>query len=78
MLCIRIDADPDGEPAAVRGTYRCEAFPDGIPETIFVGPDHVAPVPGDHGLLFEARPGLKLTDYWRERVAEATAKVKSR
>jgi hypothetical protein len=39
--------DPSGEP-------RCTAFPDGIPQPIWVGDnDHRRPYPGDHGIRFE-------------------------
>jgi hypothetical protein len=45
-------------------TWRCEAFPDGIPDEILVGTPykdkpgykrfvHTRPYPGDHGLRFE-------------------------
>ena len=36
--------------------YACDAFPDGIPEEIFVdGFDHTQPFPGDQGIRFEAK-----------------------
>lgn len=32
----------------------CEAFPDGIPDSIAYGDDlHLVPVPGDHGIIYE-------------------------
>ena len=70
MVCAWLDPKPSG--AGVKGddrTYRCEVFPDGIPVTIFVGADRVAPIEGDHGLQFVPRPG-KMPNYWRDRVAE--------
>jgi len=34
----------------------CDAFPDGIPEVIWIGKnDHRKPYPGDHGILFEKK-----------------------
>lgn len=38
----------------------CDAFPDGIPEEIAIGPEeHTRPSPGDHGLRFEPRVGYE-------------------
>lgn len=38
---------------SVRGA-KCKAFPDGIPEEIWIGGnDHKKPVEGDHGIRFE-------------------------
>jgi hypothetical protein len=40
----------------VSGVNTCDAFPDGIPEVIWVGKnDHRKPYPGDHGILFEKK-----------------------
>jgi hypothetical protein len=40
--------------AAPRETFRCEAFPDGIPDPILYSEhDHQKPFPGDNGILFE-------------------------
>ena len=37
------------------GTFRCAAYPDGIPDAIlFNKVDHHAPYVGDHGIQFEA------------------------
>jgi hypothetical protein len=44
--------------------YRCEAYPDGIPEMIHMGSlSHVTNVDGDHGVKFEQDPSKpKLKD----------------
>jgi hypothetical protein len=35
---------------------KCPAFPDGIPDVIWIGDDdHTTPHPGDGGILFEPR-----------------------
>ena len=38
----------------------CEAFPDGIPESILLGAKHNEPVKGDHGIRFEFDPEWKV------------------
>jgi hypothetical protein len=36
------------------GIYQCDAFPDGIPDDIWLEKhDHKQSYPGDHGVLFE-------------------------
>jgi hypothetical protein len=41
-------------------SYRCEAFPDGIPEEIRRGKNlHLKPYPGDHGVQYERDMSLK-------------------
>lgn len=43
----------------------CEAFPDGIPMPIWMGENrHLDPYPGDHGIQFELRPGMKNPPDW--------------
>lgn len=37
----------------------CKAFPNGIPMEILRSGEHFLPVPGDNGIVFEARPELK-------------------
>ena len=45
----------------------CEAFPDGIPDAIlFSEHDHREPFKGDHGLLYERRPGMPSLMYPEE------------
>lgn len=39
------------------GNYHCAAFPDGIPDAIYLeGFDHREPFPGDHGIRFDLDP----------------------
>jgi hypothetical protein len=38
------------------GFSKCEAFPKGIPDKIFLGEiEHTTPYPGDNGIQFEER-----------------------
>jgi len=38
----------------MKGGQKCAAFPDGIPDEIWLGKnDHTKPYPGDHGIQFE-------------------------
>lgn len=42
------------------GTITCTAYPEGIPVQIASGEtDHLVARPGDHGILFEPKPGAK-------------------
>ncbi len=46
------------------GPPRCAAFPDGIPDEILDGTiHHTVPVPGDHGIQFTPKDGIKVPDY---------------
>lgn len=37
-----------------KGSFKCEAFPEGIPDEIAIGGSkHKKPYPGDHGIQFE-------------------------
>lgn len=37
---------------------RCKAFPEGIPVEVWLGSmPHTKPLPGDHGIQFEAKEG---------------------
>ena len=41
--------------------YRCDAFPQGIPDEILLSEhDHKEPFKGDHGIRFEPLPGHEL------------------
>jgi hypothetical protein len=49
-----------------RGGLRCDAYPEGIPWPILAGDiDHLGPLPGDHGIQFEA---MRRRD-WKDRIA---------
>ncbi|MBP9890050.1 MAG: hypothetical protein KBF93_27370 [Leptospiraceae bacterium] len=38
----------------VEGWYNCQAFPNGIPEKIYINEnDHTSPYPGDNGIQYE-------------------------
>jgi hypothetical protein len=40
-----------------RGTRKCDAFPQQIPDVIWLeGDPHTKPVQGDHDIRFEAKP----------------------
>ena len=52
------------------GSNTCKAFPAGIPEEIQGGDfDHRNAHPGDHGIRFEAVPGVDIDKVWRLRKA---------
>lgn len=54
-MCVHCQRFEEG----MRGVpFRCEAYPDGIPEAIISqGADHRNPQPGDHGIRFLMKPG---------------------
>lgn len=42
----------------LRESTNCDAFPGGIPDDVlYAFHDHRMPFPGDHGIMFELRPG---------------------
>lgn len=44
--------------------FRCDAFPDAIPDAIFGGEaDHRQPFDGDHGIHFEAKAGDEFPEH---------------
>jgi hypothetical protein len=50
------------------GANTCDAYPGGVPEPITWGEvDHRLPYPGDHGVRFEAVPGVDIDKVWRLR-----------
>jgi hypothetical protein len=60
----------------VLGVHTCDAFPDGIPDAIWVAlGDHRDPVPGDHGVQYERSPSMEAGTafrMWSQRVAPPT------
>jgi hypothetical protein len=41
-----------------KGPLTCDAFPERIPDKVWLeGDPHTSPIEGDHGLLYEAKPG---------------------
>lgn len=51
--CALLGPGPDGFAA-------CDAFPDGIPDEIYIGGfDHRRPFPGDGGVLYEMEEGAE-------------------
>ncbi len=49
-FCVHWQTDP---------SRRCAAFPDGIPDAIWLGRnDHSEPYPGDRGVLFHLHPDV--------------------
>lgn len=51
MTCKHLDRSEDAT------TFRCAAFPRGIPEAIYTGAhDHHLPFEGDNGIRYEPEP----------------------
>jgi hypothetical protein len=60
MACARFRRDA---PAVLGLT--CDAYPGGIPDEIIEGDwDHRVSKPGDHGLLYDPKPGAPVMPYW--------------
>lgn len=47
------------------GRHYCEAYPDGVPESVFYS-GHLYPKKGDNGLQFKAVTGMKIPDYLQQ------------
>lgn len=47
----------DKKTLAEKGPLKCEAYPNGVPDFIISGGNHMKPYVGDKGVLFEVRPG---------------------
>ena len=54
-ICMKCKHLYDNKPG--QWGFRCDAFPDGIPDEIFVTGeiDHTKPQDGDHGIQFEPK-----------------------
>lgn len=56
-----------------KGSY-CKAFPEGIPDEIFVGAyDHRKPFPGDRGVRFEEVRNPQYNIWWLELMDDGVA-----
>jgi len=65
------------DPMAER--QNCAAFPDGIPDEIWLGRNkHKAAYPGDHGIRFEPHPDATPEVLRREGLMEATKRGRRR
>jgi len=72
LACTRYDPETGG----------CAAYPGGVPDEIIRGEwDHRVGKPGDHGLLYDAKPGAPAQMPWwpherrgRVRLAEGSAR----
>jgi hypothetical protein len=75
--CTRLkivpNPDHDGRSPYTTFIHFCKAFPDGIPDDIYLEEfDHRLPYPGDHGIRFEFKEGkeILLAGYEREVAPE--------
>lgn len=56
-LCVHFNVD-----SALEKKRTCEAFPQGIPDEIFLGQNnHRSPYKGDNGIQFKLHPDAKVT-----------------
>lgn len=47
----------DKKTLAEKGPLKCKAYPNGVPDFIIAGGNHMKPYVGDKGVQFEVRPG---------------------
>jgi hypothetical protein len=68
MRCVHLHHD-DRRRERFRYGFRCDAFPEGIPEAIVHSRHfHSRPLAGDHGILFEPEPDSGIVVFTDGRV----------